>query len=103
MVNFAKLSRFCEANLPNFLILLSSTRYKSQRPITFWLLATADVPWLLVRSCPAPRGKGVGCIVDGVPPNLDLTEEDIQPQLTRRRPGQSRRAIQLLSGKFATI
>ncbi|OWB80900.1 hypothetical protein B5S32_g5225 [[Candida] boidinii] len=34
--------------------------------------------------------KSVGCIVDGVPPNLSLTEEDIQPQLTRRRPGQSK-------------
>ncbi|GMM32854.1 bifunctional chorismate synthase/riboflavin reductase [NAD(P)H] [Saccharomycopsis crataegensis] len=34
--------------------------------------------------------KSVGCIVDGVPPGLDLTEEDIQPQLTRRRPGQSK-------------
>eukprot|EP00043_Microstomoeca_roanoka_P025744 m.9740 g.9740 ORF g.9740 m.9740 type:complete len:450 (-) comp5808_c0_seq1:56-1405(-) len=33
--------------------------------------------------------KGVGCIIDGVPPLLELTEEDIQPQLTRRRPGQS--------------
>ncbi|TDH74445.1 hypothetical protein CCR75_006357 [Bremia lactucae] len=34
--------------------------------------------------------KGVGCIVDGVPPSLALTEADIQPQLTRRRPGQSK-------------
>lgn len=34
--------------------------------------------------------KSVGCIVDGVPPGLSLTEEDIQPQLTRRRPGQSK-------------
>lgn len=33
--------------------------------------------------------KSVGCIVDGVPPGLELTEADIQPQLTRRRPGQS--------------
>lgn len=31
----------------------------------------------------------VGCIVDGVPPGMALTEEDIQPQMTRRRPGQS--------------
>ncbi|KAL8955455.1 MAG: hypothetical protein Q9193_006707 [Seirophora villosa] len=31
----------------------------------------------------------VGCIVDGCPPGLPLTEEDIQPQMTRRRPGQS--------------
>lgn len=28
-------------------------------------------------------------IVDGCPPGLRLTEDDIQPQLTRRRPGQS--------------
>jgi len=34
--------------------------------------------------------KGVGAIVDGVPPRMALTEADIQPQLTRRRPGQSR-------------
>lgn len=33
--------------------------------------------------------KSVGCIVDGVPPGLALSEKDIQPQLTRRRPGQS--------------
>lgn len=33
--------------------------------------------------------KSVGCIVDGCPPGLDLTEADIQPQLSRRRPGQS--------------
>lgn len=31
----------------------------------------------------------VGVIVDGCPPLLSLTEADVQPQLTRRRPGQS--------------
>lgn len=34
--------------------------------------------------------KSVGCIVDGVPPGMSLTEDDIQPQLSRRRPGQSK-------------
>lgn len=34
--------------------------------------------------------KGVGAIIDGVPPGMELTEADIQPQLTRRRPGQSK-------------
>jgi chorismate synthase len=34
--------------------------------------------------------RGVGVVVDGCPPRLPLTEEDIQPQLDRRRPGQSR-------------
>jgi chorismate synthase len=34
--------------------------------------------------------RAVGCIVDGVPPGLPLTEAQIQTQLTRRRPGQSK-------------
>lgn len=33
--------------------------------------------------------KSVGVVIDGCPPGLDLTEADIQPQLDRRRPGQS--------------
>ncbi len=33
--------------------------------------------------------KGVGAIVDGCPPGMELVESDIQPQLDRRRPGQS--------------
>jgi chorismate synthase len=36
------------------------------------------------------HGKGVGAIVDGCPPGLALSEGDIQPQLDRRRPGQTR-------------
>lgn len=35
------------------------------------------------------HGKAVGAIVDGCPANLSLSEADIQPQLDRRRPGQS--------------
>jgi chorismate synthase len=35
------------------------------------------------------HGKGVGCVVDGVPPRLAITEEEIQFELDRRRPGQS--------------
>ena len=34
--------------------------------------------------------KGVGAVVDGCPPRLELSEDDIQKQLDRRRPGQSR-------------
>ena len=36
------------------------------------------------------HGKGVGVIVDGFPPGIQLSEADIQPQLDRRRPGQSK-------------
>ncbi|KAL7931733.1 chorismate synthase [Trichoderma chlorosporum] len=35
------------------------------------------------------HGKSVSCIIENCPPNLALTEADIQPQLDRRRPGQS--------------
>lgn len=33
--------------------------------------------------------SGITAIVDGVPPGLQLNEQDIQTQLSRRRPGQS--------------
>ncbi|EFJ22409.1 hypothetical protein SELMODRAFT_105551, partial [Selaginella moellendorffii] len=36
------------------------------------------------------HGGGVGCVIDGCPPRLNLTEEDMQEDLDRRRPGQSR-------------
>lgn len=35
------------------------------------------------------HGKGVGCVIDGVPPRLQLSQEEIQVELDRRRPGQS--------------
>jgi len=54
------------------------------------------------------HGGGVGVVVDGCPPRLALSEADIQPDLDRRRPGQSRivtprkeaDAVQILSGVF---
>ena len=36
------------------------------------------------------HGGGVGCVVDGVPPKLNITQEELQFELDRRRPGQSR-------------
>ncbi len=35
------------------------------------------------------HGKGVGCVIDGVPPRLAITEDEIQLELDRRKPGQS--------------
>lgn len=54
------------------------------------------------------HGKGIGCIVDGCPPNLALSEADLQPDLDRRKPGQSKFTtqrrepdeVQILSGVF---
>ena len=54
------------------------------------------------------HGPAIGCVVDGVPPRLPLTEADIQPWLDKRRPGQSKFVTQrqepdqvrILSGVF---
>ena len=40
------------------------------------------------------HARGVGVVIDGCPPKLSLTEEEIQRQLDRRRPGQSRLATE---------
>ncbi|WP_338849886.1 chorismate synthase [Massilia sp. W12] len=40
------------------------------------------------------HGPAIGCIVDGCPPGLDLSEADIQPELDRRKPGTSRHVTQ---------
>ena len=36
------------------------------------------------------HGPAIGCVVDGCPPRISLSEADIQPFLDRRRPGQSK-------------
>ena len=40
------------------------------------------------------HGLGLGCIVDGCPPGLELSETDLQGDLDRRKPGQSRYTTQ---------
>jgi chorismate synthase len=54
------------------------------------------------------HGTALGAVVDGCPPNIDLTVEAIQEELNRRRPGQSSSAsprqeedvVEILSGTF---
>ncbi len=54
------------------------------------------------------HGPAIGCVIDGCPPGVPLAEEEIQPFLDKRRPGQSRFTTQrqesdkvrILSGVF---
>jgi len=54
------------------------------------------------------HGPAIGCVVDGVPPKIPISEPDIQIWLDRRRPGQSKYTTQrkepdrvkILSGVF---
>src|SRR6188508_984119 len=40
------------------------------------------------------HGPAIGCVIDGCPPGMALTEADIQPDLDRRKPGTSRHVTQ---------
>ena len=54
------------------------------------------------------HGLAIGCVVDGCPPNINLKEQDIQVELDKRKPGQSKFTtqrkeddkVQILSGIF---
>ncbi len=54
------------------------------------------------------HGPAIGCVIDGCPPGMLLTEADIQPDLDRRRPGTSKfvtqrnepDAVEILSGVY---
>ena len=54
------------------------------------------------------HGPAIGCIVDGCPPNIPISERDIQIELNKRKPGQSKFTTQrkeddkinILSGVF---
>ncbi len=54
------------------------------------------------------HGPAIGCVIDGCPPGMALSEADIQPELDRRRPGTSRHVtqrqepdqVQILSGVY---
>ena len=54
------------------------------------------------------HGPAIGCVIDGCPPGMELSEADLQPELDRRRPGTSRHvtqrnepdAVEILSGVY---
>ena len=55
------------------------------------------------------HGPAIGCVIDGCPPGIPITEAEIQAYLDKRKPGQSRYTTQrqepdqvrILSGVFA--
>ena len=57
------------------------------------------------------HGPGIGCVIDGVPPRMPLSEELVQPYLDRRKPGQNRFVtqrreddeVEILSGVFEGV
>ena len=46
------------------------------------------------------HGKGIGVVVDGCPAGIPLTEDDIQPYLDLRKPGQNRYTTKRAGGRL---
>src|SRR5258706_5955366 len=87
------------------------TTFKSARLHDFRVLGCASMSssfgtLFRIASFGESHGPGVGVVVDGCPPRLPLSVEEIQAELDRRRPGQSRLttqrreadAVEILSG-----
>lgn len=61
-----------------------------------------------VTTCGESHGLALACIIDGVPPLIELDESMIQPELDRRRPGSTRYGtprneadqVKIISGVF---
>jgi chorismate synthase len=57
------------------------------------------------------HGVAIGCVIDGCPPGMPLSEADIQPELDRRKPGTSRHVtqrqepdrVEILSGVYQGV
>lgn len=57
------------------------------------------------------HGPAIGCVIDGCPPGMALSEADIQPELDRRKPGTSRHVtqrqeadrVEILSGVYQGV
>jgi len=64
-----------------------------------------------ITTCGESHGAGYACIVDGCPPGMELSEEDLQKDLDRRKPGKSRHVTQrketdlvrIISGVFEGV
>lgn len=101
------LSLVCKAELPSsehFFLHLSLRADSLARTV----MANSFGQLFRITTWGESHGGGVGVVIDGCPPRLELSEADIQPDLDRRRPGQSKivtprketDTVKILSGVF---
>jgi chorismate synthase len=84
-------------------------RFKTRNvPFNFTAMGNVFGQLFRIATWGESHGGGVGVVIDGCPPRVALSEADIQPDLDRRRPGQSRivtqrneaDAVKIVSGIF---
>jgi chorismate synthase len=69
-----------------------------------WIMSGNSIGKLFtVTSFGESHGPSLGCVVDGCPPGLELTENDMQSDLDRRKPGKSRHTTQRKEADSVTI
>ncbi|KAL8251737.1 hypothetical protein R6Q59_035430 [Mikania micrantha] len=86
-------SRFASLRQSDFrsaVLRISTSRGSRPRTLEIKAAGSTYGNYFRVTTFGESHGGGVGCVIDGCPPRIPLTEADLQIDLDRRRPGQSR-------------
>ncbi|MFS7968382.1 Chorismate synthase 1 [Helianthus anomalus] len=78
------------SDLRSAVLRISTTRGSRSRTLEIKAAGSTYGNFFRVTTFGESHGGGVGCVIDGCPPRIPLTEADLQVDLDRRRPGQSR-------------
>ncbi|XP_076897282.1 chorismate synthase 1, chloroplastic-like [Bidens hawaiensis] len=78
------------SDLRSAVVRISTGRQSRSRTLVIKAAGSTYGNYFRVTTFGESHGGGVGCVIDGCPPRIPLTEADLQVDLDRRRPGQSR-------------
>ncbi|XP_024970593.1 chorismate synthase 1, chloroplastic [Cynara cardunculus var. scolymus] len=78
------------SDLRSAVLRISTSRQSRPRTLEIQAVGSTYGNYFRVTTFGESHGGGVGCVVDGCPPRIPLSEADLQVDLDRRRPGQSR-------------
>ncbi|KAE9451376.1 hypothetical protein C3L33_16754, partial [Rhododendron williamsianum] len=87
--DFGSLQRSGLRKLPSPALRFSSPRSRHKK-LVIQAAGNTFGTYFRVTTFGESHGGGVGCVIDGCPPRLPISEADLQVELDRRRPGQSR-------------
>ncbi|KAM0039209.1 Chorismate synthase 1 [Helianthus debilis subsp. tardiflorus] len=78
------------SDLRSAVLQISTSRQSRSRTLEIKAVGSTYGNYFRVTTFGESHGGGVGCVIDGCPPRIPLSEADLQVDLDRRRPGQSR-------------
>ncbi|KAI7739620.1 hypothetical protein M8C21_003643 [Ambrosia artemisiifolia] len=86
----SRLGSLRHSDLRSSVLKISTSRGSRSRTLEIKAAGSTYGNYFRVTTFGESHGGGVGCVIDGCPPRIPLTEADLQIDLDRRRPGQSR-------------